>query len=160
MKYWMLWILGVSVIFGCDTDIVYEKNLPVNYGGWDIQDTLVYDCEVPDSNSQFDLSINIRHRDIFQYMNVYLNVLTILPSGTVKSQTISIPLCDDAGKWLGKCSGDICFQRVFIMRKFVFSEKGTYQFRVSHEMRMDELKDIFDLGLRLEKSKKRIHDEA
>jgi gliding motility-associated lipoprotein GldH len=82
MKYWMLWILGVSVIFGCDTDIVYEKNLPVNYGGWGIQDTLVYDCEVPDSNSQFDLSINIRHRDIFQYMNVYLNVLTILPSGT------------------------------------------------------------------------------
>jgi gliding motility-associated lipoprotein GldH len=46
------------------------------------------------------------------------------------------------------------------MRKFVFSEKGTYQFRVSHEMRMDELKGIFDLGLRLEKSKKRIHDEA
>ncbi len=105
------------------------------------------------------MSINIRHRDIYDYTNLYIKIQTIHPTGETTSQVISLPLSDDEGKWLGKCSGDICFNRVYLMKKIMFQAKGKYMFNINQEMRQDHLKNILDIGLKIEKAKRKNYKE-
>jgi gliding motility-associated lipoprotein GldH len=155
-------IIGIVVIVtlqGCASNVVFEQNNPVNCHGWKMTDTLLYEVTVEDIQQKYDLSINIRHRDVYEFMNVYLNIETQMPNNRIKKEVISVPLCDDGGKWYGNCSGDICFQRVFLMKKLIFPATGKYVFRINQEMRTEELPNILDVGVRLEKSIKKVMKE-
>jgi gliding motility-associated lipoprotein GldH len=151
--------LCLSLLIGCDTDVVYEKSNPVNTYGWHMTDSLRYIVNIDDSMQRFDLSLGVRHRDIYDYTNLYVKVITKLPTGEVKSEVISLPLCDESGKWLGKCAGDICFARILLLKRTYFPIKGSYAFYVMHEMRQDKLKNILDISLRLEKSAKKVYSQ-
>ena len=151
--------LCLSLFIACDTDVVYEKSIPVNIYGWKISDSLKFEINVEDSAQRYDLSVAVRHRDIYDYTNLYVKITTILPTGEVKSEVVSLPLCDESGKWLGKCAGDICFSRILLLKRTYFPIKGQYSFYVKHEMRQDKLKNVLDLGLRLEKTAKKVYTE-
>lgn len=157
-KFILIFIIGCSFV-GCQYDVLYEKNIPVNTYQWNILDTLRYDIEIKDSLQKYDLSISIRHRDQYDYTNLYINIHTLLPNGTTKSELVSLPLCDESGNWLGKCSGDICFSRILLMKKIQFPITGKYRFYITQEMRQQDLKNILDVGMRLEKSKKKIYTD-
>lgn len=154
LLYWVIMIGCISTMTSCRNEVVYEKNQPINCDGWKINDTLVYQVTINDIQQKYDLSINVRHRDVYEFTNVYLNIITIMPHKAVKKEVISLPLCDDGGKWYGNCTGDICFQRVYLMRKVIFPAAGIYEFRINQEMRTEELANLFDIGLRVEKSTK------
>lgn len=158
MRWYSLILIGYLML-GCNTDVVYEKNLPVNAFGWNMADTLRYAISISDTAQRYDLSVALRHTDAFDYTNIYIKVISLIPNGEVKSEVISLPLCDETGKWLGKCSGDICFSRILLLKRTYFPIKGDYQFYIVHEMRQEKLKNILDLGLRLEKSPKKIYAE-
>jgi gliding motility-associated lipoprotein GldH len=102
-------LIIISLCSACQTDVVYEKSIPVSAYGWKMTDTLKYNLEIEDSAQRYDLSLSVRHRDIYDYTNLYVKVITQLPNGEIKSEVVSLPLCDEGGKWLGKCAGDICF---------------------------------------------------
>lgn len=153
--YFTILVVLSLILTGCQTEMIFEKNQPINCYGWKINDTIVFDVKIEDIHQKYDLSLNVRHRDVYEFMNLYLNVITLLPNNELKKEVISLPLCDDGGKWYGNCTGDVCFQRIYIMRKVAFPIAGTYSFRINQEMRTEELENLFDLGLRVEKSKKR-----
>lgn len=157
-KLFLFSILAI-IFVGCQSDVLYEQNIPVNAFDWEVTDTLNYEISIDDTAEKYDLSVNIRHRDIYDYTNIYLKIQTIHPTGVVTSQVISLPLSDDAGKWLGKCSGDICFNRVYLMKKIMFQHKGKYKFLINQEMRQDHLKNILDIGLKIEKAKRKNYKE-
>ena len=151
--------IGLSILIGCDTDVIYEKSIPVSAFGWQMDDSLKYVVDIHDSAQRYDLSLSVRHRDVYDYTNLYVKVFTKLPTGEVKSEVVSLPLCDESGKWLGKCAGDICFSRILLLKRTYFPVKGEYIFYVKHEMRQDKLKNVLDLGLRIEKSAKKVYTE-
>lgn len=145
---------------GCENEVLYDYNQPINCYGWKLGDTLVYEVKIKDIDKKYDISLNIRHRDVYEFMNIYLNIITLLPDNSVKQGVISVPLCDDGGQWYGRCTGDICFQRLYIMKKIVFPVPGKYIFKINHEMRVNELCNLFDLGVRVEQSKKKLYKET
>ncbi len=152
-------ILLLTLSIGCERNSYFDKNIPIDCFGWKMTDTLLYVVDINDVNQKYDLSINIRHRDIYEFMNIYLNLETILPNGEIKKEIVSIPLCDESGVWQGKCSGDICYQRVYLMKRILFPVKGKYLFKLNHEMRIEKLKNIFDVGLRIDHSVKKVYKE-
>jgi gliding motility-associated lipoprotein GldH len=154
----LTFILSLFII-GCQSKVVYEENIPVNTYDWAADDTLKYEIDIEDTAEKYDLSVNVRHRDIYDFTNLYIKIQTRMPSGESKSEIVSLPLSDDAGKWLGKCSGDICFNRIYLMRKLIFPSKGKYTFLINQEMRQDHLKNILDLGLKIEKAKRKTYTE-
>lgn len=151
--------LILSFLTACDTEVVYEQSIPVNTYGWEMADTLIYQIAIQDSLQRYDLSMAVRHRDIYDYTNLYVKIITKLPNGELKSELVSLPLCDESGKWLGKCAGDICFSRILLLKRTYFPLKGIYTFHIVHEMRQEKLKNILDIGLRLEKSPKKVYKE-
>lgn len=144
-----------SVFLSCNQEVKYERNIPVNAFGWSLDDTVQYIVDVDDTLKPYDLFVNIRHRDIYRYMNIYVRIISIFPDGYEKNEVVSVPLCDEGGRWYGKCAGDICSQRVRIMKRLKFEQKGKYVFKINHEMRVNELNNILDVGLMINEHEKK-----
>lgn len=149
----VLVVLFFSLI-SCQNEAVYEEFKPLSINGWDLHDTLDFKFEVKDISKKYNLYIDIRHRDLFEYQNFYIKTFTQFPSGQIKEDVLSIPLSDESGEWLGKCTGDVCFYRAPIISRFKFNEIGTYHIRIKHEMRVNDLENLMDMGLKLEEAPK------
>jgi gliding motility-associated lipoprotein GldH len=149
----LVFVLFFSMI-GCQNDAIYEEFKPLSINGWDLHDTLDFQFEIKDISKKYNLYINVRHRDLFEYQNFYIKTFTQFPSGRIKEDILSIPLSNEAGEWIGKCTGDVCFYRAPIISRFKFEEPGTYHIRLKHEMRVNDLENMIDVGLKLEEAPK------
>jgi gliding motility-associated lipoprotein GldH len=83
-----------------------------------------------------------------------------MPDGTQKVDIVSMYLSEEDGTWKGLCSGDVCMYSTLIFSRFRFEQTGTYQILIKHEMRQNKLKNLLDLGLKLEKAPALVKQEA
>ena len=79
---------------------------------------------------------------------------TTSPDGKNLTDTLHYDLADEKGKWYGRGFGDVHELNLPYKSNVFFPRKGTYEFKVQHGMRIENLKGIFDIGLRIEKYKK------
>ena len=63
-------------------------------------------------------------------------------------------LADDKGRWYGKGFGDIHELKLPYRSNVFFPLKGEYTFTVQHGMRKEDLKGVYDIGIRIEKTGK------
>lgn len=146
-------LMLTSGILSCDQTALYEKNLDVDCSAWNYNDTLLYTFDIQDSNQRYNLLVNLRHRDVYEWQNIYLKMSIMDPYGQVQTQEINVPLCEEDGAWIGNCTGDICFLRAYLIEhKKIFRRKGTYKIMILQDMRTDALKNILAVGVRVEPS--------
>lgn len=138
-------------LFSCHKNSLYEKNLDVKSGQWQLTDSLKHEISISD-NLPKNLYINIRHTSMFNWRNVWLNMQVTLPNDSVFNEMLNIQLSQPNGQWYGKCSGDICMIQVPIeyYTAYSFADTGIYTFTLSHEMRENPLENILSVGLKME----------
>ena len=140
-------------LYACESDTDFEKNLDVNTQHWNYNDTLAFEFNISDSDARYNLLLNIRHRDVFEWQNLYVKMVVLDPTNQTQIREINIPLCEDDGAWIGNCTGDLCFLRVFLAEhRKIFPIKGSYKILIFQDMRTDDLKNVLAVGLRIEKS--------
>lgn len=141
----------VFIISSCDKNRVYEKNIEVTdyIQGWKSDDVKTFDIKLDDTTVLYNLFINIRHAEVYPFSNIWLMLNTKFPNGKTNSQRIEIPLADENGNWFGDGMGDIWDYR-FALSPFYIQATGTYTISVAHDMRMDPLPGIMDVGIRIE----------
>jgi gliding motility-associated lipoprotein GldH len=144
----------IIVLNSCDDQAIYRENKPLSVSGWNQSDTLVFDFNIKDIEPKYNLSLQLRHRDVYRWMNIYLKVITRYPDQSEVSDIINVPLADEGGLWYGKCTGDICFVKVPILSRFRFKDSGNYQIKIIQEMRTDVLENMLDVGMVIEKAPK------
>lgn len=141
------------LLSSCTSTALYERNLDVDCNSWNYNDTLLYTIEIKDSNQRYNLLLNLRHRDVYEWQNLYLKMAIMDPTGQVKSQEVNIPMCEEDGAWIGNCTGDVCFLRAYLIEhKKIFRTPGTYKIMILQDMRTDALKNILAVGIRVEPS--------
>lgn len=140
------------LISGCDRIEILDKLVPIKNMSWNIQDTLVYDFEIKNTDLKYDMYLMVRHRDIYEFQNLYIKTLTKNPDLSISAQTISCNLCDDMGSWNGQCIGDVCFVSFKLNNRIKFLQKGIYQIKLVQEMRLTSVKGIMDIGLKITQS--------
>jgi len=151
MKNLLFCICIISFITSCDKNRVYEKNIEVNdyVKGWNSQDKKSFEVELNDSTRLYNFYINVRHAEVYPFSNLWVMLSTKLPDGKIDSQRLEIPLADEAGNWYGDGMGDIWDYR-FALTPFYIKQTGTYTISLAHDMRMDPLPGIMDIGVRIE----------
>ena len=70
--------------------------------------------------------------------------------------TVEFTIADNKGKWIGSGIGDIHDVRLVYRRNVRFGQTGNYVFYIQHGMRETEIKEITDVGIRIEDSKERM----
>ncbi|MCG8412074.1 MAG: gliding motility lipoprotein GldH [Bacteroidales bacterium] len=139
------------LVAACDPNLVYEQNIELNNLTWHKDSIITINANVEDTISPHNIYVNIRNTSKYEKQNLFLFITTTSPNGTVLKDTLECYLADKRGKWTGSGWGDL-FDNQFLYKKNIrFPISGTYKFEYVQGMRVNELKHISDIGLRIEK---------
>ncbi len=146
-------ILILSLVFmsSCNTDVVFTGSVDMKDNIWELTNIPVYSVPVTDTVSGNDIFFTIRTGSAYPFRNIYLFVTTTSPDGKSITDTLQYYLADEKGNWYGKGLGDINEMKLPYKSNVYFPVTGTYHFKIQHGMRIENLKDIYDVGLRIEK---------
>ncbi len=153
-----LLILLVAIIFiGCDKDRVFDeyKSLP---NQWNKDSVLTFTLKNIDSLQSYNLFINVRNNNDFEYSNLFLISEIQFPQGKVITDTLEYEMAAPSGEWLGTGFGDVKENKLWYKEQVQFPESGKYKVSIQHAMRkngnekgIENLKGITDIGFRIEK---------
>lgn len=151
----------ISVIFliafsqflcSCDNSNIYQKYTDIPDKNWTYSNISEHKVSINDTNKLYNIYVNIRHTNNYTFNNLWVVVHTKFPSGKTIEKRLDLPLSDERGQWLGKCSSDICDSKIPIQYDARFNEKGEYHFTIEQNMRKNPLPEVLAVGLRVELS--------
>ena len=146
-------VLLLSVAFtSCDSKRIYEENYTITDQVWNNKNIMVYGVEITDTINPCNVYINVRNASDYPFCNLFMFLETRYPNGSFSKDTLECVLADATGKWLGSGSGDIWDNQILFKKNVVFKQKGKYFFNLEQAMRLQNLPQILDVGLRIEKA--------
>lgn len=119
---------------------------------WASSSKPVFHFDVKDTSSNYLVYFLFRHADAYEYNNVWIKLNSSLPGDSAaRTERFDVPLAAN-NRWLGSGMDDIFDHRVLLYPEPVkFIKPGSYAVMVEHDMRIESLDHVFNVGLRLEK---------
>jgi gliding motility-associated lipoprotein GldH len=142
------------LLSSCNSKIVYTNSQAMTEETWKLMDITAFKVPITDTLNSNNVFFTIRNSSSYPFRNIYLFVTTISPDGKKITDTLQYNLADEKGKWYGKGFGDIHELNLPYKSNVYFPLKGTYEFKIQHGMRVENLKGVYDFGLRIEKFRK------
>lgn len=149
----LIFIFSVILFSSCDSKRLFDENKDLPSQGWYYKNKLVFDVNVTDTNSLYNLFVNLRVAADYPFANIFVNMHSESPSKLYATEEQQIRLADENGQWLGNGLGDLYDYQVPVKNGFKFHELGIYRFELQHNMRVDTLMHVMAAGIRLEKNK-------
>lgn len=152
-------ILGLLLIFlvSCDENRVYDEYESVN--SWHRDSLVSFQVKDVDTTQVYNLFINVRNDNQYQYSNLFLITEMHFPEGKVISDTLEYEMAKPDGEWLGTGFGDVKESKLWYKQNVQFDEAGDYEVDIQQAMRkndevngIEELEGITDVGFRIEKA--------
>lgn len=146
-----LWLAALS----CATIDLYEKSVAIPGHDWQNSYKPSFTFTIKDTAAAYQVFLVLRHNDKYNFNNIYLNLHTKQP-GLDSAQTAryDLKLATNESGWLASGMDDIYEHRIALTptgQEFYFKKTGDYTFTVEQIMRENPLKNVLNVGLRLEK---------
>jgi gliding motility-associated lipoprotein GldH len=141
-------------IQSCNSRVVFSESKSIKKETWQLDDIAIFKVPVTDTLNSNNVIFTIRNGSSYPFRNIFLFVTTTSPDGKNLTDTLQYNLADEKGKWYGRGFGDVHELNLPYKSNVFFPRKGIYEFKVQHGMRIENLKGVFDFGLRIEKYKK------
>lgn len=144
--------ISMLVFFSCTETGLYEKVVFMPQNQWSFSNKPEFNFEIKDTSSNYLVYFLFRHADAYEYNNVWIKLKSTLPGdSSIHSERFDVPLAAN-NRWLGSGMDDIFDHRVLLYREAVkFIKPGSYSIKIEHDMRVEPLDHVFNVGLRLEK---------
>jgi gliding motility-associated lipoprotein GldH len=150
----VLILMFLLLLLSCNSNTIYTSSHPMTGEIWNLSDIATFKVPVTDTLNSNNVVFNIRNGSSYPFRNIFLFVTTTAPDGKKITDTLQYNLADEKGKWYGKGFGDLHELKLPYKTNVFFPAKGIYEFRIQHGMRIENLKGVYDFGLRIEKYKK------
>ena len=141
------------IVISCGGNITYTESHSMKDKIWHLTDTKSFDVQITDTTTLSDIFFTIRTGSDYPFRNIFLFVSTDAPDGKNLTDTLEYYLADDKGVWYGKGIGDVRELKLPYKSNIYFPITGEYKFKVQHGMRTEDLKGVYDICLRIEKTK-------
>jgi gliding motility-associated lipoprotein GldH len=149
-------LLTVILFYSCDKKRVFDEYKTVG-SAWHKDSIITFDLPILDSTKRYNLFINLRDNNNYQYNNLFLIVSTEKPNGYTKVDTLEYQMASPDGTLLGEGFTDIKESKLFYKENVMF--KGKYKVHIKQAVRETGkvpgvmlLEGITDVGLRIEKT--------
>ena len=146
--------LGCSslLIAGCtDANAVLDQNARIDNLNWAYVNKIKYDVAIEDTTVAYNLYLNLRVTADYKYANLF----ALIGEGRAGSKPhytrYEFKLANPDGEWLGKGSGNLFSYQIPFKTDYHFPARGTYHFEIEQNMRNNPLREVSDVGLRVEK---------
>ena len=151
-----LWAIFISLIaVACTSNDVYFQYQSVASQGWNKDSLYRFDIPIVDTIATYNVYVNIRNRGEYPYQNLWVFLAKTTPDSIESKDSIECYLADKRGKWLGSGLGSILEMPVLYQQNVRFSKAGTYHYKIRQGMRDSLLKGINDIGMRVEKVRRK-----
>jgi gliding motility-associated lipoprotein GldH len=150
----VLILISLFIIQSCDRNVVFTDSKVMPEQIWRLPDIPDFKVPVNDTINSNNVFFTIRTGSKYPFRNIYLFVTAISPDEKTIGDTLRYNLSDEKGNWYGKGFGDIRELKLPFKSNVYFPQKGIYQFKIQHGMRVEDLKGVYDFGLRIEKISK------
>lgn len=147
----MAFLAGL-LMTACDKNRVYTETHSVNEEGWPMDETLRYTIDVTDTQSVYNLFLDLRVCRNYRYANAFLFLTTTFPDHGMAADTLECPLALPDGRWRGKETRRYVDNRYYFKKHIIFPQAGTYTIDIAHGMRDTVIDGIKDIGLILERA--------
>ena len=146
-------ILLVSILFSCTTIDIFEKSIAVPGHEWKSAYRPSFEFSITDTTTTYNVFLVFRHTEKYNFNNLFINLYVKGPGmdSTIKIQQDVLLATNDKG-WLGTGMDDVYEHRSTLAARQPL-KAGTYTFTIEQIMREDPLKEVLNVGLRLEKEK-------
>lgn len=139
--------------WACDENRIFEKNKKIPESGWNKLEMIRFEVPIQNTIIRYNFYINIGNTTDYKFSNLFLFIKTIYPDRNISRDTVECTLSDKNGLWLGNGMGSLKNNNILFRKGFLFPKSGLYSFEFEQAMRVDVLKGISNIGLRIEKLK-------
>ncbi len=160
-RCWSLLILVLIAISSCDDRRVFDQYQSLS-NEWDKSHAVTFKVTPPDSIKPYNLYVNLRNNDNYQYSNLFLIVELNYPNGKAMKDTLEYKMANPDGTFLGTGFTDIKENKLWYKgydEPFIFEELGEYTVTIQHAMRQNgsvngiaKLEGVTEVGFRIEKT--------
>ncbi|MFV5690884.1 gliding motility lipoprotein GldH [Flavobacterium sp. LT1R49] len=155
LKNSVLLLLVAILFFSCDKKRVFDEYKSVG-SAWHKDSIVTFDLPELDSTKQYNLFINLRDNNNYQFNNLFLIVALEKPNGYTKVDTLEYQMTDPDGTLLGNGFTDIKESKLYFKENATF--KGKYKVHIKQAVRetgkvpgVTALEGITEVGFRIEK---------
>ncbi len=148
----LLTALAVSLI-GCSNNALVDTSQEITGRNWSYIKKVSIPVQVVDASKPYNIYFNLRHTANYKYSNIFVLIHQKAPSGKKTTERKEFQLAYPDGEWLGSGSGNLYSYQLLFREKYLFPEAGTYVFEFEQNMRDNPLREISDVGLRVELAK-------
>lgn len=145
----------IVTLSGCiDKNAVIDESIEIANHNWTYINTARFSFKIDDEKAPYNLYMNLRVTGDYKYSNIFVLISQLGPGIKNASKRYELRLATKEGEWLGKGSGNLySYQEPFLINH-MFPAKGTYTFIIEQNMRDNPLREVSDVGLRVEKATK------
>lgn len=146
---------GIILVFlACnEPGTLIDQNTEIENHNWSYSNKLKTEVKITDQNIAYNIYFNFRHSADYRYSNIFILVHETNPAHQTKTTRFEFKLANPDGEWLGNGSGNLYSYRLPLQTNFRFPTSGTYTFTLEQNMRDNPLREVADVGLRVEKVK-------
>lgn len=152
----LILILLCCFLFSCDKKRVFDEYKSVGKS-WDKDSIVSFELPQLDGNKNYDMFVNVRNNDNYQFSNLFLIVSLEQPNRKVKVDTLEYIMTNPDGTLLGEGFTDVKENKLFYKANEKFDQKGVYKVTIKHAVRqtgkiegVKNLEGITDVGFRIE----------
>lgn len=135
----------------CTPIDLYEKSLAIPHHEWSSSYRPVFNFTIKDTTTPYKIFLVLRHSEKYSFNNIYVNLYIKGPGQdtAVKFQK-DVTLGTNEKGWLGTGMDDI-YEHRSLLAQGQYLKAGDYSFTIEQIMREDPLKNVLNVGLRLER---------
>jgi len=149
-------IAGAILLFALsscsDKNAIIDQNSSVENQNWTYVNKFRFDAPISDVKIPYNIYVNMRVTGDYKYSNMFILLTQVGPDKKSTTKRYELTLADKDGAWLGQGSGNLYSYQVPLIHNYQFQTAGTYSFYVEQNMRDNPLKNVSDVGIRVEKS--------
>lgn len=148
---------AVLLVFlaSCMKQPVYEKSYSFKNNQWDFNAKPTFSVEIVDTSKTYDFTITFRTTTDYEYNNVWFYLNTTTPDGEKAREPFEMKIINTDGSWLGKKTGTIVETELFFKSRKL-PQSGNYSFYLEQGITQPILKNVLDVGLRVDFNQKKI----
>ncbi|MFN4762104.1 gliding motility lipoprotein GldH [Gillisia sp. Q332] len=156
---WML-VIAATGFVSCDSKRVYDEYHSISTA-WNKDSIVTFKLQNIDPDKKYDLFINVRNNNEFNFSNLFLIAEIQFPQGKVITDTLEYEMAAPSGEWLGTGFGNVKENKLWYKEQVSFEEPGQYVVFLKHAMRknnseqgIENLEGITQIGFRIEEAPK------
>ena len=145
-------VLTALFLAACsDKTAVIDQNTEVPNHNWTYPDKFRFDVKIDDEKIPYNLYMNLRVTGDYKYSNIFVLITQSGPDKKAEVRRYELKLANTDGEWLGKGSGNLYSYQAPFRTNYKFPAKGVYHFYIEQNMRDNPLREVSDVGMRVER---------